>query len=138
MIPSFWKIAFVVSIIRKNSNTIKMHNYLQSLNTKKTTTFPNGNTSHLKGYLQENQKLSRRNEPLSRNESGRFGAVKSNSTHHFFGNACTKSGSLRFSQSSGCWLILSVYILMSFDFPFGRLFGARSFCYYPYQGRYMN
>jgi ABC-type bacteriocin/lantibiotic exporter with double-glycine peptidase domain len=39
--------------------------------------------------------------------------------------ACTKSGSLRFSQFSGCWLILSVYILMSFDFPFVRLFGVR-------------
>jgi hypothetical protein len=64
-------------------------------------------------------------EPLSRNESGRFGALKSDSTHHFFWNACTKSGSLRFSQFSGCWLILSVYILMSFDFPFGRLFGVR-------------
>jgi hypothetical protein len=37
------------------------------------------------------------------------------STHHFFRNACTKSGSLRFSQFSGCWLILSVYVLMSFD-----------------------
>ena len=37
----------------------------------------------------------------------------------------TKSGSLRFSQFSGCWLILSVYILMSFDFPFVRLFGVR-------------
>jgi hypothetical protein len=37
-----------------------------------------------------------------------------------FRNACTKSGSLRFSQFSGCWLILSVYILMSFDFPFVR------------------
>ena len=36
----------------------------------------------------------------------------------FFRNACTKSGSLRFSQFSGCWLILSVYIIMSFDFPF--------------------
>jgi hypothetical protein len=32
-----------------------------------------------------------------------------------------KSGSLRFSQFSGCWLILSVYILMSFDFPFVML-----------------
>jgi hypothetical protein len=31
------------------------------------------------------------------------------------------SGSLRFSQFSGCWLILSVYIIMSFDFPFVRL-----------------
>jgi hypothetical protein len=36
-------------------------------------------------------------EPLNRNESGRFGALKSDSTHHFFRNACTKSGSLRFS-----------------------------------------
>ena len=46
--------------------------------------------------------------------SYRFGALKSDSTHHFFRNACTKSGSLRFSQFSGCWLILSVYILMKF------------------------
>jgi hypothetical protein len=53
-------------------------------------------------------------------------------THHFFRKACTKSGSLRFSQFSGCWLILSVYILMSFDFPFVRLFRVRKFCYYPY------
>ena len=58
--------------------------------------------------------------------------VDPDSTHHFFRNACTKSGSLRFSQFSGCWLILSVYILMSFDFPFGKLFGVRLFCYYPY------
>jgi hypothetical protein len=36
----------------------------------------------------------------------------SDSTHHFFRNACTKSRSLRFSQFSGCWLILSVYIIM--------------------------
>ena len=28
-------------------------------------------------------------------------------------------------QFSGCWLILSVYIIMSFDFPFVRLFGVR-------------
>ena len=28
-------------------------------------------------------------------------------------------------QFSSCWLILSVYILMSFDFPFVRLFGVR-------------
>jgi hypothetical protein len=57
--------------------------------------------------------------------SGRFGALTSDSTHHFFRNACTKSRSLRFSQFSGCWLILSVYIIMSFDFPFVRLFGVR-------------
>ena len=62
---------------------------------------------------------------FERNESGRFGALKSDSTHHSFRNACTKSGSLRFSQFSGCWLILSVYIIMSFDFPFVRLFGVR-------------
>jgi hypothetical protein len=41
--------------------------------------------------------------------------------------SCVKldSLSLRFSQFSGCWLILSVYIIMSFDFPFIRLFGVR-------------
>jgi hypothetical protein len=33
---------------------------------------------------------------------GRFGALKSDSTHHFFRNACIKSGSLQFSQFSGC------------------------------------
>ena len=51
--------------------------------------------------------------------------LKSDSTHHFIRNACAKSGSLRFSQFSGCWLILSVYILLSFDFPYVRLFGVR-------------
>ena len=39
---------------------------------------------------------------VCRNESGRLGALKSDSTHHFFRNACTKSWSLRFSQFSGC------------------------------------
>ena len=43
---------------------------------------------------------------------GRFGALKSD----FFRNACIKSGSLRFSQFSGCWLILSVYILCLYEF----------------------
>jgi len=32
---------------------------------------------------------------------------------------------IRFSQFSGCWLILSVYMVMGFDFPFVRLFGVR-------------
>jgi hypothetical protein len=73
-------------------------------------------------YLSQTR-LNWQPETLSRNESGRFGALKSESIHHFFRNACTKSGSLRFSQFSGCWLILSVYILMSFDFHFVRLFG---------------
>jgi hypothetical protein len=36
-----------------------------------------------------------------------------------------KSGSLRFSRFSGCWLILSVCIVVSFGFPFVRLFGVR-------------
>ena len=51
--------------------------------------------------------------------------VPSQGHYGFFRNACTKSGSLRFTLFSGCWLILSVYILMSFDFPFGKLFGVR-------------
>ena len=58
-------------------------------------------------------------------KAGGLALLKTDSTHHFFRNACTKSGSLRFSQFSGCWLILSVYILMSFGFPFVRLFGVR-------------
>jgi hypothetical protein len=58
-------------------------------------------------------------------KGGGVGALKSDSTHYFFRNACTKSGSLRFSQFSVCWLMLSVYILMSFDFPFVRLLGVR-------------
>jgi hypothetical protein len=56
-----------------------------------------------------------------RNLTKMFGALKSDSTYHFFRNACTKSWSLRLSQFSGCWLILSVYILMSFDFLFRPL-----------------
>jgi hypothetical protein len=44
---------------------------------------------------------------------------------HIFHIPCTKSGSLLFSQFSVCWLILSVYILMSFDFSFVRLFGVQ-------------
>ena len=39
---------------------------------------------------------------MNRNESGRFGALKSYLTHHFLRNACSKSGSLQFSQFSGC------------------------------------
>ena len=39
---------------------------------------------------------------FERNERWGFGALKSDSTHHFFRNACTKSGSLQFSQFSGC------------------------------------
>jgi hypothetical protein len=46
--------------------------------------------------------LLRHTQPLSRKEMGRLGALKSDSTHHFFRNACTMSGSLRFSQFFGC------------------------------------
>ena len=46
---------------------------------------------------------------FERNGSGRFGALKSDSTHHFFRNACTKSGSLRFSQFSGFFVCLYNY-----------------------------
>jgi hypothetical protein len=57
--------------------------------------------------------------------SGKIFLKENTKFFHFFRNACTKLGSLLFSQFSGCWLILSVYILMSFDFPFIRLFGVR-------------
>ena len=44
-------------------------------------------------------------------KEGGFGALKSDSTHHFFRNACTKSGSLRFSQFSGVdWFCLFIYL----------------------------
>jgi hypothetical protein len=35
--------------------------------------------------------LGPRGPGLGRGESGRFGALKSDSAHHFFRNACTKS-----------------------------------------------
>ena len=40
-----------------------------------------------------------------------FGALKSDSTHHFFRNACTKSGSLRFHSFSVVdWFCLFIYL----------------------------
>ena len=51
---------------------------------------------------------------------GEVWCLKSDSTHHFFRNVCTKSGSLRFSQFSGCWLILSVYIPLEDCSEFGN------------------
>ena len=30
------------------------------------------------------------------------------------------------------WLLTGFVCLCTFDFPFGRLFGVRKFCYYPY------
>jgi hypothetical protein len=40
-----------------------------------------------------------------------FHCLKSDSTHHFFRNVCTKSGSLRFSQFSVVdWFCLFIYL----------------------------
>ena len=74
--------------------------YTSGANKAITMTWKNWFPKYLNSYF---SKLScRLSEPLSRNESGRFGTLKSDSTHHFFRNACKKSGSLRFSQFSGC------------------------------------
>ena len=45
--------------------------------------------------------------------------------HHFFRNACTVSGSLRFSVFRLLTDFVCLYTNMSFDFPFVRLFGVR-------------
>jgi hypothetical protein len=42
---------------------------------------------------------------LNRNESGRFGALKSDSTHHFFRNACTKGQSKENRRGNHEWAI---------------------------------
>ena len=52
---------------------------------------------HNNGMLNQRDPIIPLQGYMSRNERGRFGALKSDSTHHFFRNACTKSGSLRFS-----------------------------------------
>jgi hypothetical protein len=58
-----------------------------------------------------NSNLQWQPEPLTRNESGRVGALKSDSTHHFIRNACTKSGSLRFhSFPVVVWFCLFIYL----------------------------
>jgi hypothetical protein len=57
-------------------------------------------------------------EPFNRTGSGRFGAVTFYSTHHFIGNACTKSGPLLFPSFPVVnWFCLFVV--------FGRLLGVR-------------
>ena len=55
----------------------------------------------------------------SRNESGRFSALKSDSTHLYQVRVITVFTVFRLL------IDLSVYIIMSFDFPFVRLFGVR-------------
>jgi hypothetical protein len=50
---------------------------------------------------------------------GRFGAVKSYSTHHFFGNACTKSGPLRFPVFD--WFCLFVDLWTEFLTILGQI-----------------
>jgi hypothetical protein len=52
-------------------------------------------------------------------------ALKSDSTHQFFRNGFTKSGSLRFSVFRLLTDFVCLYTYMSFDFPFVRLFGVR-------------
>jgi hypothetical protein len=53
----------------------------------------------------------------TRNERGRFGALKSDSTHHVFRNACAKSGSLRFHSFPVVdWFCLYIYLWV-FTFP---------------------
>jgi hypothetical protein len=47
--------------------------------------------------------------------------LKSDSTHHFFRNACTKSGSLRFSQYSGCWLIFLLHLCTKMTFQYWQV-----------------
>ena len=54
---------------------------------------------------------------MSRNERGRFGALKSDSTHHFFRNACTKSGHYGFHSFPVVnWFCLFIYLWV-FTFP---------------------
>jgi hypothetical protein len=55
-------------------------------------------------------------EPLNRNESGRFGALKSDSTHHFFRNACTHRHS---NSGPPFFLICSLPLLW-----YGSLYGS--------------
>ena len=51
---------------------------------------------------------------MSRNESGRFGALKSDSTHHFFRNAYTRS--LRSLQFSVFRLLTDFVCLYTYEF----------------------
>ena len=53
-------------------------------------------------HMTQNEDNENKPEPFNRNGNGGFGAVKSDSTHHFFGNVCIKSGPFRFSQFSDC------------------------------------
>jgi hypothetical protein len=48
-------------------------------------------------------------EPLSRNESGRFGALKSDSTRHFFRNACI-------TVFTVFWLLTDFVCLYNYEF----------------------
>jgi hypothetical protein len=50
-------------------------------------------------------------EPLNRNESGRFGALKSDSTHHFFRNAFTNYGFHSFPVVDWFCLFIWLWVL---------------------------
>jgi hypothetical protein len=67
-------------------------------------------TNKTKQYTTQKTQQKRNTDPRKQQTNKQT----SDSTHHFFRNACTNSGSLRFSQFFGCWLILSVYILIEF------------------------
>jgi hypothetical protein len=54
-----------------------------------------------------------------------FGAVKSDSTHHFFGKCLYQVRVIAVFPVFRLLTDLVCFWLMSFDFPFGRLFGVR-------------
>jgi hypothetical protein len=84
-------------------NFVQQAEMINPLEIKVITKLPNSEQSY-KGKVQTHNYINRQNqqckrfgasstksisEPLNRNESGRFGTLKSDSTHHFFRNACT-------------------------------------------------
>jgi hypothetical protein len=86
------------SLSKENYMNVKMTDILRVC-VNKGNKLPNFEQSY-KGKVKTHKYINRHIRvitklPNCRNESGRFGALKSDSTHHFFRNAYTKSGSLR-------------------------------------------
>ena len=71
-------------------------------------------------------------EPFNRNGSGRFDAVKSDSTHHFLGNACTKSGPLRFYQVLLLLTDIVCWLTYEFSPSLWKIARCSVICYFPY------
>jgi hypothetical protein len=82
-------------------------------------------------------------ESFSRNERGRFGALKSDSTHHFFRNTCTKSMNLskwnyihiqicRYSLYINMFWIRVITKLPNSEQSYKGKVKTHKFCYYPY------